>query len=54
MARPTDGPTARDVRIIARLSSYEAKLVENQRGSQTKSDYIRGLIRRDSKEGRSK
>jgi len=44
MARPPDGPTARDVHFALRLSKAELALIDHERGQRSRSEYVRNLL----------
>lgn len=49
MPRPTDGPTARDVKLSLRVTESTSAALDRQRGQLTRSEYVRRLIVRDGR-----
>lgn len=44
MARPPDGPTARDVHFALRLSRTELAVIDHERGQRSRSEFVRSLL----------
>ncbi|RPH50962.1 MAG: hypothetical protein EHM91_01555 [Planctomycetota bacterium] len=47
MARPPDGPTARDVHFALRLSRTELAVIDHERGQRSRSEFVRSLLPKD-------
>jgi len=52
MARPLDGIAAKDVKVSLRLTKAEAAALDKQRGSLSRTTYLRQLIVKDSPRAR--
>ena len=48
--RPPEAGTSRDEYLRVRLAAFEATYLDKARDGQTRSDYVRGLIRADAEQ----